>query len=467
MKCPKCGKIISFQKKRCDGCNADITVYRRLYNLSNQYYNDGLSKAKVRDLSGAIVSLKNSLQFNRNNTDARNLLGLIYNEIGETVLALTEWVLSKNYQEDENEADYYMNLLQDNPPKLHNANQIIKKYNYALSQAKGGNCDLAILQLKKVVSAQPKYLAAHQLLALLYMNQAENEKAVKCLRKAQKIDISNTITLRYLTELGVNPNAVKIEREATKRVQGKGRALEKAEDPQFFAPEPVLRDGKINKWSFLHLLIGVVIGFLAVVFLVLPTRESAIADKYNKEAVDMAEEQTNMSSQMQTLENEKKQLEQKNKDLEAQLKKVKEEAVDEAAYNNFLKAVTLYIGGEKDVAAEKLIKINISKFDSKAAKELYNMIKEETFTNMSKLKYKEGYAAYAKGRYDEAITALKLALKYSSDNVDAMYYLGRTYQRTGDNTNARKYYKQIINNYSGNSSLSAQAERRLAELPEE
>lgn len=48
-----------------------------------------------------------------------------------------------------------------------------------------------------------------------------------------------------------------------------------------------------------------------------------------------------------------------------------------------------------------------------------------------------------------------------------MYYLGRTYQRTGDNNNARKYYKQIINNYSGNSSLSAQAERRLAELPDE
>ncbi|MBQ1392758.1 MAG: hypothetical protein IIY81_04330, partial [Lachnospiraceae bacterium] len=120
MKCPKCGKTISFQKKRCDGCNADIAVYRRFYNLSNQYYNDGLSKAYVRDLSGAIVSLKNSLQFNKYNTDARNLLGLIYNEIGETVLALREWVLSKNYQEEENIADYYMNILQDNPSKLHN-----------------------------------------------------------------------------------------------------------------------------------------------------------------------------------------------------------------------------------------------------------------------------------------------------------------------------------------------------------
>ena len=467
MKCPKCGKTISFQKKRCDGCNADIAVYRRFYNLSNQYYNDGLSKAYVRDLSGAIASLKNSLQFNKYNTDARNLLGLIYNEIGETVLALREWVLSKNYQEEENIADYYMNILQDNPSKLHNVNQIIKKYNYALSQANSGNYDLAILQLRKVVSAQPKYLAAHQLLALLYMNQGENEKAVRSLRRAQKIDVNNTITLRYLTELGVNPTAVKIEREIEKKRQPRGNALEKAEDPKFFAPDPVLRDGKINKWSFLHLLIGVVIGFLAVIFLVLLTRESAIADKYNKEAVSMAEEQTSMSSRMQTLENEKKQMEDKNTDLKAQLKRIKEEAVDETAYDNFLKAVTLYIGGEKEQAAEKIIKIDIKKFQSKAANELYNQIKEDTFSNMSKTKYTAGYSAYAKGVYEDAIKQLKLALKYNPDNVDAIYYLARSYQRMGDNKNARKYYKDIVNNHADNAGYSSQASKRLGELPQE
>ena len=45
---------------------------------SNYWYNDGLKKAQIRDMSGAIVSLRRSLQYNRENIAARNLLGLVY-----------------------------------------------------------------------------------------------------------------------------------------------------------------------------------------------------------------------------------------------------------------------------------------------------------------------------------------------------------------------------------------------------
>ena len=467
MRCPKCGKKVAFKTSICDGCNADLSSYRKLYNISNQYYNVGLEKAKVRDLSGAIVALKNSLQVNKRNTDARNLLGLVYYEIGETVLALGEWVLSKNYQENDNEAaDYYMNILQANTNRLHNTNQIIKKYNYALAQAESGNYDVALLQLKKVVSSQPNYVAAQQLLALLYMQQGDNEKAARTLRKAQKVDITNTRTLSYLAELGLNPSAVKVDREIAKRNQSKGKALEKAENPQFVQDAPVLRDGKINKWSLVYLLIGVAIGLLTVIFLVLPTRENAIASKYNSEAVAMAEEQTNLSSKIQTLENEKTELNQKISDLEADLQKVKDEAVDESAYNKFLKAVTGYINGEKEAAAETLIAIDISKFNSGAAKDLYNVIKEDTFADMSKKKYREGYSAYSSGRNEDAIAAFKLAIKYDADNVDAMYYLARCYQATGDDKKARKYYKKIINDYPNEISLASQATRRLEAMSE-
>ena len=81
---------------------------------SNEYYNDALAKASVRDLSGAIESLKTSLKFNKLNIDARNLLGLIYFEMGEVVEALTEWVISKNYQPAENTASRYLDEIQNN-----------------------------------------------------------------------------------------------------------------------------------------------------------------------------------------------------------------------------------------------------------------------------------------------------------------------------------------------------------------
>ena len=48
-------------------------------------------------------------------------------------------------------------------------NQTIKKYNSALYSAQHGDGDMAIIQLKKVVSLNPKFVRAHQLLALLYM----------------------------------------------------------------------------------------------------------------------------------------------------------------------------------------------------------------------------------------------------------------------------------------------------------
>ena len=48
---------------------------KKIVYQSNYWYNDGLRKAKIRDMSGAIMSLRKSLQFNRENIAARNLLG--------------------------------------------------------------------------------------------------------------------------------------------------------------------------------------------------------------------------------------------------------------------------------------------------------------------------------------------------------------------------------------------------------
>ena len=61
MICPNCNSNISDKRKRCDRCGADLTMYKKILHASNQYYNQGLAKARVRDLSGAIIALRNSL----------------------------------------------------------------------------------------------------------------------------------------------------------------------------------------------------------------------------------------------------------------------------------------------------------------------------------------------------------------------------------------------------------------------
>ena len=69
---------------------------RRLEQISNGYYNLGLSLAKERNLSSALNALSISLGLNKKNTDARNLYGLIQFEMGEETKALISWVISIN-----------------------------------------------------------------------------------------------------------------------------------------------------------------------------------------------------------------------------------------------------------------------------------------------------------------------------------------------------------------------------------
>ena len=95
MNCMNCGAPLG-KLDYCPSCGFHVEVQKKIWQLSNTYYNLGLDKAQIRDLSGAIDLLKRSLKFNKLNVQARNLLGLVYFETGEAVAALSEWIISKN-----------------------------------------------------------------------------------------------------------------------------------------------------------------------------------------------------------------------------------------------------------------------------------------------------------------------------------------------------------------------------------
>ena len=60
------------------------------------------------------MSLRRSLQYNRSNIAARNLLGLVYYGRGDVAEALVEWILSKNFQSHDNIANYYIQKTREN-----------------------------------------------------------------------------------------------------------------------------------------------------------------------------------------------------------------------------------------------------------------------------------------------------------------------------------------------------------------
>ena len=114
MFCFNCGCLLS-EKNFCTGCGADVGLYKKIMYAANRFYNDALEKAKVRDLSGAVASLRQCLKLNKYHTEARNLLGLVYFERGEVVAALSEWVMSKNIRSEKNIANDYIDMIQNNP----------------------------------------------------------------------------------------------------------------------------------------------------------------------------------------------------------------------------------------------------------------------------------------------------------------------------------------------------------------
>ena len=54
MQCPYCNTKLK-SGDTCEKCGNDVKQFKRLYRISNRCYNEGLEKAKARDLSGAEI----------------------------------------------------------------------------------------------------------------------------------------------------------------------------------------------------------------------------------------------------------------------------------------------------------------------------------------------------------------------------------------------------------------------------
>ena len=480
MKCPRCSIELSFKKHRCDNCGQDLKHYRRTLSASNICYNQGLEKAKVRDLSGAIDSLQRSLRFNKFNTNARNLLGLIYFEEGEIVSALSEWVISKHFQEENNEADYYINQIQSNPSKLENYNQMVKKYNSALLSAQNGDEDMAIIQLKKVVNMNPKYIRANQLLALLYIMTGKKEnrvKAYRLLKNISKIDVTNTTTLAYLKEL--SDVHVKNDPPAPKPVErdpGVRKTLPKV-DNDAYKPITLYKEEKPSILPFVHILAGVIVGVILMQFLITPAIQQHSNKKENKDFKTYSEQLASGNSDVTSLKNENKELQEQVESLTQEVEALQggsptDIAAIQTIYDNLITAMNLYMKDDKIAAAENLAEVDEASLSGDNTMKFYKKIKKETFSDASVSYFEKGRDCYngegdyvGKQDYDKAIKLLNKSLVFDAENTDSMYFLGRCYQQKSDNEKAKEYYNQIINDYPDSVRVT-EAKSRLREMGE-
>lgn len=425
----------------CPVCGTDLHVYQKVLRLSNMYYNDGLQKAEVRNLSGAIISLKKSLKFNKYNSDARNLLGLVYYEIGETVDALSEWVISKSYMPDDNIAGRYLDELRQNRSQLDAINQTIKKYNQALLYCRQDSKDLAIIQLKKVLSLNPRLVKGHQLLALLYLQEDRLEQAKKSLRNAGKIDANNTTTLRYLKEVNTRLK----ERNTGKKKKEEDLISYQSGNEMIIMPNR-FQDSSLGS-MLSYMAIGLIVGILVIGFLVVPgVRNQARAD-VKEELVAANDALATSAQKINSLENEVEDLKNRLTEYEGESGAL---PLQTAAYDSLLTAYVAYINNDHETASTEIEKVDVEQLTD-SAKETYNTIWNAVAPEYYSKLYSEAYNAFAEAKYENAIEIFVKIVAYDEKYKDgyAAYYLAQAYNKNGDMESARPYYQFVIDNYPG------------------
>lgn len=405
LNCKHCGGKI-LVTGYCSQCGLKSEFVNKALNTSKYYYNIGLDKARVRDMSGAEEALKTALKYDKLNIDARNLLGLVYYETGEVVLALSHWVISVNYFSGRNVAKRYIKEVKGNPHKLETTNNAARKYNQAVNYARQGSKDLAFIQLRKVLSDNPKFVNGYLLMALLLIDDNKYDKARKALKRVIKIDRTNPLAVRYFNEMGHTDEEIMSFRDYPDDdydadllfVEDQPRAYVESDNvDRNGSPTPVGRYKDINfyKYSLAYVLAGLVLGLAVMWFLVMPQHSKNADDESRNVKIAYSEEIANKNTKLSSLQDEVDSLTTKNKDLTKQVADYEEKS-----------------------------KADISDTDK--------------VTMQLAMKY------YNDTQYDKAMTEIDKVLETSPDYDIALYYKALCYLGTEDEDKAKEAFDTFI-----------------------
>ena len=430
------------------------------------YYNKGLEKAKIKDVSGAITMLNRAISLDKKYVEARNLLGLCYFQVGEVGDAMIQWILVNYYDPNNVKANYFLSVANKNQARLEKYRNSIKKFNQGLRMARAGATDQALIQLKRAASMNTDYVAAWQLLAVLYMKSGDYTRARKALKRTLKNDIANPKSLRLLAEIRDirriaadisigNPDEKANEAEAKEILRGKSRA----EVRPHFNYEDAGPDYRV----FISLVAGMLIGIVCVYFLIVP----GVRQEYNQKSLSdessYTAEMAQYLSEIDTLKKENSSLQSKLEIEEQETDSYKQEAAAASAEKYYTNIIDAYVyfqqlqngnagSLEMFLLRQKLEAVTSTELDNASAKSLYDQVLAVYPDVMSAqvsadTLLSEAKTYYENSDYATANSYLAYAYEQSPDNEEVLYLLARTFQLTGDNTKAKSYYNDYISKY--------------------
>ena len=418
----------------------------KLSYQSMYWYNDGLKKAKIRDLSGAIASLRKSLQYNRGNIASRNLLGLVYYGRGDVVEALVEWILSKNFQSHDNIANYYIQKMRETAGELEAINQAAKRYNQSLDYCRQNGEDLAIIQLKKAVTVHPSYVKAHQLLALIYMHTEQYTFARQSIRTAYKLDTTDEFSLRCMHELNQIRRARNVK---IKEKEKKDRHTVTYNLGNETIIQPVSNSIKDNAGlhTVLNIVLGLVVGVAVMWFLIMPAINASRQERNNRQTVEFSDQIATQTAQISAL---KKELEEYRSTSEETENVQATASSTQESYEIVLNMAAHFRAEDMGDSAmvEEFLTVNPDSLGT-VGRESYDEIAGELFPRVCANLYSTSQENFEVANYTAAITNLEQVMKMDEGYEEgaALLLLAQSYEKSGDQNQANLKYQKLTESY--------------------
>lgn len=457
MKCPNCGFKFG-SGNICPSCGDNAAMRARAYNISARLYNIGLEQAKSRDLSGAVESLKKSILFDKNNINARNVLGLVYYEMGQMADALVQWIVSQNIRSDKNPAAEYLRIYGENIRSSEKMEDSVSLYNEALEYVKQKNDDLAIIRLKKALDINGKFIGALNLLSLCYLMRGRNNDALDIVNKVLRMDVNNPVALGYYRQIcpdksRPDPRTYKNDmRYAT-----------------YYMPPDIGRNKKVGKPlnPIIMFAVGCVCTLIVMFVLVVPS----ITEGYKEDYEKVSEDYTILKADFDELTSKSNEtadrLTAENNELKTQLNDINAKELQERV-SKLTTIKTVFDNGEAVQAAQQLIALNTNGFDNNAIN-TYNSLRQQILPKASEEYYKLGEQAEKQNKTAEAKihynNCLTCALSDTDVKYNAMLRLGIIAQEAGDTVNAKAYFQKVVDN-SPSRAAKNEAQERYDEIVE-
>ena len=427
----------------------------RCRRIAGGYNNQGLEKAKIRDLSGAAECLKKSLHFHKYQTDARNLLGLIYYEMGETAESLVQWIISLNLQPENNRAGEYIRKIQGKLGRLEAESQNIKKYNQALALADSDNDDLAILQLNRVVEFNPHFVKAHLVLALLYMRRGDYTKAGKSLYKVLQIDKNHPKALWYMSIAKAHTGRAEVER---KKLNNAFSHRQMQDDDIILPPTYKETTGWL---TIINITVGLALGAAVIWFLVMPAMERQLNHRHNAEMTGILEQVNQKNQEIDSLKEEMSAMEAERNDAMTSLQSMEEN--EQGVLLQYQRLVQILKAREAEdmntvvtVYSDMDASLITDEQTAAIVAEIRSYMETEGYQVLASL----GNEARDGGNQEAALDYYQKSLNVKGDNPQVIYDMALIYQAREERDQANELFGQVIMNYPNTDLASLAKEAR-------